>query len=110
LQAQALVDTGAEITCIDATLIQKLGLPFAGMVTANLPAHGGVTYGVLHDAGLTVLHPSGNAARNLVVPNQSVLELSLAPLGHELCIGRDVLARCQFLYDGPRNRFRLAYR
>jgi hypothetical protein len=109
LQARGLLDTGAEITCVDALLIQQLGLPFGGTVLANLPAHGGLTISALHDAGLTILHPSGNMQDNLVVLNLSVLELSLAPLSYQVLVGRDVLARCRFLYNGPFNRFRLTY-
>ena len=109
LRARALVDTGAEITCVDAALIQQLGLPFGAFVPANLPAHGGLTFGVLHDASLAILHPSGNARDHLTLLNLSVLELSLSSLGYQACIGRDVLARCRFLYHGPRNAFRLRY-
>jgi hypothetical protein len=32
-----------------------------------------------------------------------------APLGYQALIGRDVLARIRFLYDGPKNSFGLAY-
>ena len=109
VNARAVVDTGAEITCLHFGLIQMLGLPSAGTVLSNLPAHGGLTLSPLHDASLTIVHPSGNAHDNLVIRNLSVLELSLAPLGYEALLGRDVLANCQFLYSGPRKRFRLAY-
>lgn len=107
--ARALVDTGAELTCVDATLIQTLGLPLGGTTLANLPAHGGLTVSALHDAGLTIVHPSGNVRDNLIVPNLAVLALPLAPLGYQALLGRDLLAQCRFLYHGPRMRFRLAY-
>jgi hypothetical protein len=109
VQVGALLDTGAEMSCVDVSVIQQLGLPFAGTAPANLPAHGGLTFGALHDASLTILHPSGQIRDYLIVLNLSVLELSLAPLGYQALIGRDVLARCRFLYDGPNNRFRLGY-
>lgn len=79
LQLRALPDTGAEVSCVDAALIQQLGLPFVGFVPAHLPAHGGL------------------------------LELPLTSIGYQALIGRDVLARCRFLYDGPRYAFRLTY-
>jgi hypothetical protein len=106
---EALLDTGAEITCLDSALIQALNLPLSGTTLANLPAHGGLTLSALHDAGLTVVHPSGNPHDNLVVQVVSVLDIPLAGLGYQLVIGRDVLVRCRFLYHGPRNRFRLSY-
>jgi hypothetical protein len=109
LQARALLDTGADMTCVDPALIQQLGLPFVGMVPANLPAHGGLTFSAIHDAGFTILHPSGSAHDALAILNLSVLELSVSPLGYQVLIGRDVLARCRFLYNGPGNTFRLRY-
>jgi hypothetical protein len=69
VSTRALIDTGAEITCVDSTLIQTLGLPFAGTVLANLPAHGGLTANVLSAASLIIIHPSGNARNNLVMRN-----------------------------------------
>jgi hypothetical protein len=109
VRAKALLDTGAEMTCVDSPLIQMLGLPFGGTVTANVPAHGGVQFLAIHDASLIIFHPSGNPPDNLLVRDLSVLDLSLAALGYQVLIGRDVLAKCRFAYDGPKSRFRLAY-
>jgi hypothetical protein len=106
---RALIDTGAELTCVDTALIQTLGLTLGGTTLANLPAHGGLTVSALHDASLTIVHPSGKARANLVVLDLAVLSLPLAPLGYQALLGRDLLARCRFLYDGPRDRFRLSY-
>jgi hypothetical protein len=109
ISTKALLDTGAEMTCFDASLVQALGLPFGGSVPANVPAQGGLSFSALHDASLTIVHPSGKAGDNLVIRDITVLELALASLGYQVLIGRDVLARCRFLYDGPKNRFRLHY-
>ncbi len=81
--ARALLDTGAEITCIDLSLVQALGLPLAGTTFANLPAHGGLTLGALYDISLTIVHPSGDPHDNLTVPNLSSLDLSLVHLGYQ---------------------------
>jgi hypothetical protein len=109
IAARALLDTGAELTCVDSSLIHALALPLSGIVLANLPAHGGLTAGVLRDAALTIVHPSGNPQANFVLRNHTVLEVSLGSLGYQCLLGRDVLRRCRFLYDGPRNQFRLRY-
>jgi hypothetical protein len=106
---KALLDTGAEITCIDSSFVQALSLVLAGTTFANLPAHSGLTLGALFDVQLTIVHPSGNAPDNLTVPNLSSMELSLAHLNFQVLIGRDLLARCQFLYHGPKNDFHLLY-
>ena len=109
VEATALLDTGAEMTCVDASLIQQLGLPLGGMAPANLPAHGGLTFAAMHDASLTILHPSRKTRNHLAVLDMSVLELPLTPLGYQVLIGRDILARCRFLFDGPKNTFSLTY-
>src|SRR4051794_96025 len=77
LDAQALLYTGAEITCVDSRLVQTLGLPVAGYVQANLPAHGGVAVYTLYDVSLVLPHPSGIPRDNLLIRNLTVLEISL---------------------------------
>ena len=109
ITTRALVDSGAEITCVDAALIQQLGLPPGGTVGANLPSQGGLSFGFLTDASMTVVHPSGNPRDHLEIRNHTVLELSLRSLGYDILIGRDILARCRFFYHGPGNWFLLAY-
>lgn len=109
VRARAVLDSGAEATCVDASLIQSLGLSLSGVTPANLPAFGGLTLGVQRDASLTMLHPSGNVRRCLVVRTLLVIELSLSGLGFQVLIGRDVLSLCRFLFDGPRGRFKLGY-
>jgi hypothetical protein len=109
ITARALVDTGAEMTGVDSSLVQPLGLPARGSSMVNLPAHGGLNFSFLYDATVTIVHPSGIANQDLVVSSIAVLELPLAPLAFQVVIGRDLLARCRLLYNGLRNRFRLAY-
>lgn len=109
VSSRALIDTGAEITCVDGALIQTANLTIHGTTLSNLPAHGGINISLLYDASLTIVHPSGNPSDNLVIRNLPVLEVPLAPLGYQVLIGRDVLAKCAFLYYGLKNRFRLSY-
>lgn len=109
VSARALLDTGAEMTAVDSSLVQPLGLPIRGSSMVNLPAHGGFNFSFLYDAAVTIVHPSGITSQDLAVSSTAILELPLALLGYQVVIGRDVLARCRLLYNGPRNRFRLAY-
>jgi hypothetical protein len=109
VDAQALLDTGAEITCIDGVLVEQLGLPLAQLALANVPALGGIRVGAHYHASLTVVHPSGARGRDLVLQNLLILEMSLSGLGYQALIGRDVLDRCDFLYRGRQQRFALAY-
>jgi hypothetical protein len=88
LHGRALLDTGAEVTCIDSVLLHRLGPPAGGTVLANVPAIGGFNASTLHDASFTIVHPSGNTRDSLVVPNLTVLELSLASLGYDALLGK----------------------
>jgi hypothetical protein len=106
LDAPALVDTGAEVTCVDGLLIRQLGLPLAQLALANVPALGGLRVGTHYHASVAVVHPSGIP---LVVPNLLILEVPLTELGYQALIGRDVLAHCDFLFRGRRQRFALRY-
>jgi hypothetical protein len=109
LDARALLDTGAEITCIDSLLIQQLALPLAQLALANVPALGGLRAGAHYHASVTIAHPSGDLGQALVIQNLIILEMPLAGLGYLALLGRDVLDRCNFLYAGRRQRFTLAY-
>lgn len=110
VQVLALVDTGAEGSCVATAVVTNLGLPTGGFTVTGLPAVSGLTFGMMHDVSLTVLHLSGDPSRNLVVPDLLVTELPhLTGLGYDAVVGRDVLARCRLLYDGPAGRFRVAY-
>src|SRR5262245_53985537 len=75
--AQALLDTGAESTCLDTALAQALSLPLAGMALANVPAVGGLTFSPQYKVNLTVRHPSGDASQNLLLRDILVLDVSL---------------------------------
>ena len=105
----ALIDTGADVTCIDAGVIRKLGLSHRGMTIANVPAVAGISYAMQYEISLTILHPSKNAQHNLVIGDLIVMELTASLFGFEVLMGRDVLASCEFLYNGRGNHFRLSY-
>src|SRR5262245_40825774 len=64
---RALLDTGAECTCMDLQALAPLALPLRGVTLANAPALGGFSGAAQYDAGLTVVHPSGNPGDNWVV-------------------------------------------
>ena len=109
MNLRALLDTGAEMSCVDVSIIQALSLPLHGMTPVNLPVMGGLTIGAQHEAGLTIVHPSGNPVLNLLVSDLVMIELPLRALGYQALIGRDVLAECHFQYHGPKGKFRLSY-
>ena len=108
---QALIDTGAEASCVDPSVLAPLitGVPPGRFVFANVPAASGVTPAGEYTVSLTVVHPSGNRRANLVLANQPVVEVPLGALGCDFLVGRDVLARCLLVYNGPAGRLTLVY-
>jgi hypothetical protein len=112
----ALIDTGAERTCVDPAVISRLALPrrspgFSGApgVAVGPAIFGGASFGFSYEAGLVILHPVTKPPSNLVIHEIEVEELPLAAFGIEAVIGRDVLAACVLVYDGPAGSVTLAY-
>ncbi len=112
LNARALIDPGAEVTCLDPQILTPLaaaGAALQRVVFANLPSLGGLVASPMYAVSLTVVHPSGTARANLTVRNLPVLEQPLGLLGYQALLGRDVLERCLVVYDGPGRCFTLAF-
>ncbi len=60
---RAMLDVGAEITCVDGQVLAPLvasGLTRVRVVLVNAPATGGMSAASEYAASLTVVHPSGN--------------------------------------------------
>ena len=106
---RALIDTGAQDSCVDPAALGLLVLLQRGITLANVPALGGLAPAYELDASLTVIHPSGDPRQDLIVPDLPLVQLALGVLGYQVLVGRDVLAGCKFLYNGSRGRFRLSY-
>ncbi len=116
VQVVALLDTGAERTCVDPTVIAQLNLPtrkpgFTASpgVSVGPAIFGGSTFGFSYEAGLVILHPVTKPPSNLVIHELEVDSLPLAAFGIEAVIGRDVLASCVLVYNGPAGSATLAY-
>lgn len=109
VQFEALIDTGADTTCLDPTIIAQLGFLLGGITLANVPATGGLIPALEHDVSLRILHPSGNGILDLLFTDLLILELELGTVGYQALLGQDVLAQCDFLYQGPSGQFQLTY-
>jgi hypothetical protein len=112
ISVRAVLDTAAEISCLDSTALAvpiAAGVPPARYLFANVPVFGGTNATCEYLVSLTIVHPSGQARANLVLRNHPVIEQPLNQLGYEALIGRDVLSRCLFFYDGPGRLFTLGY-
>ena len=71
--AKAMIDTGAECTCVDPAIIASLGLPVSSSGLVVTPGWltgpsslGGAVPQIAHEAGLEIVHP--HPKQNLVVP------------------------------------------
>jgi hypothetical protein len=110
LSLTALIDTGAGLTCIDPKVIRRLQIqPKGGLRPVNAPGLGGLTFPQTYEVGVTILHPSGNPADHLIIPNTDVADVSLGVLSIDVLLGRDVLALCDFNYLGRSGTFALSY-
>jgi hypothetical protein len=105
----ALIDTGAEVTCIDPSAVTGLGLALRNFTFANLPAGGGLTGAGEYGAAILIPHPSGDPRDDFIVTDHAVTELPIGALGYEMLIGRDLLVLCAFRLDGPGLTFTFDY-
>jgi predicted aspartyl protease len=96
----ALVDTGASVSCVDATLPSKLGVKPTG-VTQLYGATGG---------GSSSVYPMRVVIQGIAwtLDFQRLVEANLAPLGYVALLGRDVLSRMSLHYLGHVGEYTLA--
>jgi predicted aspartyl protease len=97
IDLRALVDTGASVTCVHKDVIDRLGLQPTGAASVSTPS--GTHSIAQYDVGMRL----DGADDELTIP---VLAISL-PTDIGALIGRDVLDRFRFIYDGPAGTWRL---
>ena len=103
---RGLIDTGASCTCIDPGCLSFLGLQPTGQTVVHTPTTGGTPHPCnQYDVSIMLLHP-GLTLTFGVVP---VIASDLSLQGIDALVGRDILVRCLFVYDGPANMFSLAF-
>jgi hypothetical protein len=107
---EALLDTGAECTFVVPRVVTQLGLLWRTPGLVGAPAAGGFGGTVSYEAGVAIVHPSGDPKLDLVFPALTIQEVTqLAGFGVDVVLGRDVLASCVLVYDGPAGAATLAY-
>jgi aspartyl protease len=104
----ALVDTGADCTTVDPSVVRALNLQPTGSVSIITPSTGSTPYQTdEYDVGLYLPGPTAPA---LVFPTIPVITAHLwHAQGFHALIGRDILDRCLFVYNGDMQLFTLAY-
>jgi predicted aspartyl protease len=101
IDVRVLVDTGATISAIENSAARRLGLTRTGTIT--LAGVGGVTEQPVYAAAVDF--------PGLGISSQDPVRLAGADLGSrdfEFLLGRDVLERLVFEYDGPASAFAIS--
>jgi hypothetical protein len=103
-----LVDTGAEITAIQGSLADWMGIPVSGSLEASSSVLGDETrvanvYRIQMTFG-PLEAPDPPRWRTVHAVGVKVISAGVTVL-----IGRDLLATCRFTYDGRKCRFMMSY-
>jgi hypothetical protein len=102
-----MIDTGSDISCVTADVVQKLGISPFGQ-TGTRTAGGPASIRLFH-VSLSIL-PAGNLPGPMLTrSNLLVMELVNPPPGIEVVIGMDILLDCRLLLDGPGRQFTLEF-
>jgi hypothetical protein len=101
--AQALIDTGAKVSCIDARIARVLDLRTTG--TARMWTAGAIVTRAVYDIEISFTSPRVFRVPKII----RAMDADLWTYGIQLLIGRDVLTYCRFTYNGPSGVFTLDY-
>ena len=109
VKVRGIIDTGASITCIHTASIASLKLKVTGNVPIITPSTGTSNHLCDQcDVSIILVHPDSNVEL-ATVPIITTDLSGLAQSGIQALIGRDVLAKCLFFYNGASKRFALAF-
>ncbi len=102
VSGQALIDTGAMTTCVDAEAAKQVGLAIVGSGYINSATHADqevpIFAGSLHIEGASMAAEFTQAFGANLAAHQGIVAL----------IGRDLLSRCVLVYNGPDDSFSLS--
>jgi hypothetical protein len=106
---RALIDTGASFTSIDRAVLSALGLEPTGTIDIVTPSTGqGPHLADAYDVDFQI--GAGPEDVPLWIPNLRTASCDLFQRqGIHALIGRDILQRCIFIYNGSMNLFSLSF-
>ena len=102
-----LIDTGASGTCVDKGIIQALALTPSGSANIHTPSTGAGNAHACnqYDVGLLIPHPE----LSRIFPAIPVIESEFSHQGIDGLLGRDILGRCLFIYNGELGVYTLSF-
>ena len=107
---RALLDTGASCTCVDPSVISALGLAPTGSISMVTPSTGTTPHQAAEYDAALVIPAGGPGQPPLIFGTIGIVESHLfTAQGFYALIGRNVLAKCIFHYNGGTGLFTLAY-
>jgi hypothetical protein len=108
LSVPGLVDTGAKVTAIRASIVTWMGIPSIGVMEASSSVLSGEARSVPIFAFRMALGPLGEGRAPRWQAIDAVAVDVVSP-GVSVLIGRDLLASCRFTYDGRKSRLLMSF-
>jgi predicted aspartyl protease len=106
IQVTALIDTGASCSCIDPSVIQKLNITPTGSGAVSTPLTGKTLQLCnKYDISVLLVHPEINYQIGAI----PVLESKVFGQGIHALLGRDVLSKCLFIYNGTTQQYTISF-
>lgn len=109
MEILALIDTGAEVTCIDRSISNQLGFLPKQYGSTNVPGLGGIAFSVFVEVEFQIPHPTAPISQFFTIEDLEAVELDIQSLGYDAILGRDVLSHCVLIYDGVVGSYSLSY-
>lgn len=110
VRINGLIDTGASGTCVDPSVLQQLSVPPTGQVMVDTASTGSQPH-LTDQYDVSILIPGDiPTAPPFIEQNVPVIASELLQRqGIHALIGRDILSKCLFAYNGKSRTFSLAY-
>ena len=103
---KAMIDSGTARTLIDLSVVAELGLLPTGEARITTPSSGVQEFRApTYEVKLQLMGPP----HVLISPALTVISVDLSRFGLQVLLGRDVLARCLFYYNGPSDQFTFSF-
>jgi hypothetical protein len=107
IRVKGLIDTGASCTSIDPTVLKSLGLVATGTIQVHTPSTSKGQPHLTNQFDISIILP--HAKMNWQFHAVPVIEAELSHQGIQALLGRDILSKCLFTYDGQSAMFALAF-